>query len=170
LVLVALVAINAFGYLWWTRPMVEGRARLAIVLAERDEELRSAESHAHRWTELERVVGEAQTILEPWHEPPEGDFSPLRAAILDAESGLSLTRGAVEFRPESQVEAGFRGVRVKATEIGDFFSLWTFLERVSKLNAPLAPMELNLVEDRSGVGLAKLTVTWIGLWPGARRQ
>ncbi len=170
LVLVALVAINGFGYLLWTRPLVEGRARLGIELAERGEELQVAESHAHRWTELERVVGEAQTVLEPWHEPAEGDFSPLRTAILDAERGLSLTRGSVEFRPESQVAAGFRGVRVKATEIGDFFSLWAFLERVSQWNAPLAPVELTLVEDRSGVGLAKLTVTWVGLWPEADLQ
>ena len=168
--LVTLVAINAFGYLLRTRPTVEGRARLAIELAERGEELRVVKSRAHRWTELERIVGEAQTVLEPWHEPVEGDFFPLRTAILDAERGLSLTRGMVEFRPESQVAAGFRGVRVKATEIGDFFSLWAFLERVSQWNAPLAPVELTLVEDRSGVGLAKLTVTWIGLWPEARRQ
>ncbi len=170
LVLVALVAINATGYLLWTRPLVDGRARLELGLAEREEELQVAKRQAHRWTQLERVVGEAQAVLEPWHAPAKGDFSNLRTAILDAERGLPLSRGLLEFRPESQVAAGFRGVRVKATEVGDFFSLWAFLERVSQWKAPLAPVELTLVADRSGVGLAKLTVTWVGLWPEDGRQ
>ena len=165
LFLAALVVVNGLGYTLLTRSVVDERAGLERELRKGEVDIEAGERQAFRWAQLQRVVVEAQAVLEPWHSPAKGDFSNLRSAILDAERGLSLSRSAVEFRPESRVVPGFRGVRVKATEKGDFFSLWTFLDRVSQWNAPLAPVELTLAEEAGGVGLAWLTVTWVGLWP-----
>ncbi len=165
LLLAALVVVNSLGYSLMTRPALSERTRLEQELREQDEEVGAGNRQAARWAQLQRVVGQAQAVLEPWQSPAEGDFSVLRSAILDAERGLALSRSAVEFRPESQVATGFRGVRVEAIEKGDFISLWIFLDRVSQWNGPLAPVELTLVEESGEVGLARLTVTWIGLWP-----
>jgi hypothetical protein len=144
--------------------MLHERARLELELGERDGDVEDAKRQAARWAQFQRVVEQAESVLDPWPFPAEGDFSVLRGAILDAERGLGLSRSSVAFRPDSQVAAGFRGVRVEAIERGDSVNLWAFLKRVSQWNAPLAPVELTLAEESGGAGSVRLAMTWIGLW------
>ena len=163
--LAALAAGNLLGYLILTRPAVIEQEDLAQRLRALEEESRGLALEASRWEELAGLVELADSVLRASASGEGADLSILREALLEAEEGLSLRRGVVEFRPEEHAPAGFRGYRVHVTQSGDFRALHAYLDRVSHVGVPLAPVELSLVEGPKGESRLLLDVTWLTLWP-----
>jgi hypothetical protein len=160
-----LALANALIYVTWTRSGVRESIGLESRVQELDDALARQEVETTRWAELRRLVKEAEPVLEPMSGEKGTVFARLREAFLDAEKGLGLRRGALELRPADRIPVGYRGVRIRVVEEGDFRSLYRYLDRLSRIKAPVAPIETTLTESREGESSLQMTTIWLALWP-----
>lgn len=164
-ILLTLMVGNIIGYTWWTRPAVEEREWLEVQCHELAERLEARGVQFARWRELERLVELAEPVLETFPSGDSKEFAGLRRVFLEAERGLALQRGSLNLRPDEKVPDGFRGVRIQATLLGSFAGLLTYVERTSRIQAPVTPVELALRENQKGQAPLLLTMTWLALLP-----
>jgi len=163
--LMVVLAGNWLSFVLATRPALNEREGLGLRQRELDEAIASRRREAGQWRRLENIVELAQDVLRHVPSRDKDSLSDLRTALLDAEQGLPLQRVSLEFHPESKPPAGYRGFRVVVSERGDLASLRTYLERVSLLGVPMAPVEMSLVEDRTGSNSLRLSAIWRYLVP-----
>lgn len=165
-IVLALVVGNLCGYLLGTKPMLEERETLEFSRKVSEERSLAQSAALMRWRRLEELLKLAETSLEPIHTRGDSsEFALLRDAFLEAERGLPLERGELVLRPVQRVPEGFRGVRVHVSAMGDFESLLRYLNRVSSLKAPIAPVEIRLVERQADDAPLLLSATWLAMWP-----
>ncbi len=165
-IVLALVAGNLCGYLLGTKPMLEERETLESSRKVLEESSVAQSALFMKWRRLEELLKLAETSLEPIHTRGDSSqFALLRDAFLEAERGLPIERGELVLRPVQRVPEGFRGVRVHLTATGDFESLLRYLNRVSLLKAPIAPIEITLVEKQKDDAPLVLSGTWLAMWP-----
>jgi hypothetical protein len=112
-----------------------------------------------------RIWSEAGPVLEPLSADEGTSFAGLREAFLGAEKGLGLRRRALELRPADRIPAGYRGVRIRVVEEGDYRDLYQFLDRLCGIKAPVAPIETTLSESGREESSLQLTTLWLALWP-----
>ena len=163
--LLVVLAGNWVSFAIVTRPALNEREGLGLRQRELDEAIQSRRGEAGRWRRLGHIVELARGVMRHVPSGNKSSLSDLRAALLDAEQGLPLQRISLEFHPESKPSTGFLGFRIVVSERGDFASLRTYLERVSQLGMPIAPVEMSLVEDRASSNSLRLNVTWYYLLP-----
>jgi hypothetical protein len=118
-----------------------------------------------RWTELERLAQEAGPVFERLSAEEGTSFAGLRKGLLEAEKGLNLRRRTLELRPADRIPAGYRGVRIRVVEEGDYRDLYEFLDRLCGIKAPVAPIETTLSESAEEGSSLQLTTIWLALWP-----
>ena len=165
-IVLALVVGNLLGHFFWTKPMLEERETFETLRRELEESSVEQSAVLVKWRRLEELLELAETSLEPIHSRGDSsEFALLRDAFLEAERGLPLERGELYLRPVPRVPEGFHGVRVHVTAMGDFDSLLRYLNRVSLLKAPIAPVEISLVEKPTEYAPLLLSATWLAIWP-----
>jgi hypothetical protein len=167
--LLLLVLGNALIYALWTRPVARESVALESRLQVLDDALAHQERETTRWTELERLVEKTESVLEPLSADEGTSFAGLREAFLGAEKGLRLRRRALELRPADRIPVGYRGVRIRVVEEGDYRDLYKFLDRLSGIKAPVAPIESTLSRSGEGESSLQLTTIWLALWPEEQR-
>ncbi len=164
-VLLMLLLGNALIYTFRTRSAARESVWLESRTQELDDALARQEVQTTRWNELGRLVKEATPVLEPLSAEEGTSFDRLREALLDAEKGLGLRRGALELRPTDRIPVGYRGVRIRVVEEGDYRGLYRYLDRLSRIKAPIAPIETTLSKSRGEDSSLQLTTIWLALWP-----
>lgn len=171
LLFLSILATNLVAFALLTYPAYRELAAHEERAASLDRHLKEKAGEAARWEETRRSTELARVELDRLFGGEGRFFSRLRAALLEAEQGLNLRRGTVEYRPETSAPQGFRGYRIRTSLRGDFYSLYTYLERIAGLRAPLAPLEMTLVEESSRGEEQKLllNLTWLALWPEESR-
>jgi len=166
IIVLGLAVGNLFGYFFWTKSMLEEREAFETLRKESEESSVAQTAVLMKWRRLEELLELAETSLEPIHASGDSsEFALLRDAFLEAERGLPLERGELYLRPVPRVPEGFHGVRVHVTATGDFESMLRYLHRVSLLKAPIAPVEIALVEKQADYARLLLRATWLALWP-----
>jgi hypothetical protein len=134
------------------------RDRLEVAIQERASELGDAER-----TQI--ALEKARTLLgEPWLD--RADFlRQLRDALLELEGGLALRRLSIEYRFDGRPTRGFRPGRVQVRLRGAFPDLATYLDRLSGWRAPLAPVDLRMMDDPTDEGQRVLHLSFMVSWP-----
>ena len=168
LVLVLLLAVgNLIGHASWTRPLLEERETLESLRDELEGRLADQKAEYWKWQRLEKLLELVDPALDTTTHigRDSSAFARLRNAFLEAERGLLLQRGVLDLRPAVRAPQGFRGVRVHVAAAGDFKNLVSYLDRLSRIKAPIAPAEISLVENKMERPPLLLNATWFALWP-----
>jgi hypothetical protein len=168
---VLLLAVgNLIGHAFWTRPLLGERRSAESRRDELEEHLEAQRAEYGQWQRLEKLLERVEPLLDTSNRLDGGspEFARLRNGFLEAEKGLRLLRGSLDLRPADRAPQGFRGVRIHMTAAGDFENLVRYLDRVSRVRAPIAPIEISLVENRLDQAPLSLNATWYALWPEER--
>lgn len=158
---------NLIGHAFWTRPLLEERQSVESWRDEAEEHLEAQRAEYEQWQRLEDLLGRVEPLLDTsnYLDGGSSEFARLRNAFLEAERGLPLRRGSLDLRPADRPPQGFRGVRIQVNAAGDFKNLVRYLDRVSRVRAPIAPIEISLAENKLEQAPLSLTATWFALWP-----
>jgi hypothetical protein len=166
-VVLLLAVANLIGHAFWTRPLLEERQSVESRRDEAEEHLEAQRAEYARWQRLEDLLEHVEPLLDTSNHLDGGssEFVRLRNAFLEAERGLRLLRGSLDLRPADRAPQGFRGVRIQVSAAGDFKNIVRYLDRVSRVRAPIAPIEISLAENKLEQAPLSLTATWFALWP-----
>ncbi len=164
---IVLIAANAFGYISYTQPSSLRHQELQEGLEQMERARVSRLAEEKQLKELHDLVQVAQSTIDPILVEEGVQLSALQEALLEAEDGLSIWRSSMEIRLETDAPPGFRGFRVRLVARGDFKNVYAYLDRVSRLKVPVTPVDLSLVEDGglSAPPQLELRATWSSLWP-----
>jgi len=163
--LLLVIGGNGVSFALLTLPALAEKQELEARRGELDQAIAKGRNEVARWRKLADVVELARPVVDPVPPWEGASLSGLRAAFVGAERGLPLQRLTLEFEPESKSPPGLEAFRVHVSERGDFGSLRKYLERLTRLRAPMATRSLSVIRDGTVAESFRLNATWYYLCP-----
>ncbi len=161
--LLTLLGMNGLAFALFTTPAKRELGELQRQAEDLEESHTRRLIEVEQWKELQELVRLTASRLEPTPTQSKVQLSVLQGALLDAERGLTIRRGSMDIRLDSEVPVGFRGYRIDMETRGDFANIYQYLFRLSRLGVPLRLSKMQLTEDPASA--LRLIATWSTLWP-----